>query len=137
MGDGTTINKHEQGILFDALGQPLRFDTPATAGGNTAQICDPSCTDFNRARLFFWDDDTFDTVFLNDGTITSLALATGNGDAFTRFNGEWAFSPLDSISQTPSQSYYLISAVPIPPALLLFGSGMLGLFGMARRKANA
>lgn len=32
---------------------------------------------------------------------------------------------------------YSISAIPLPPALWLFGSGLLGLVGIARRKKAA
>ena len=40
-------------------------------------------------------------------------------------NEYWATSAFDNFS---------ITAVPIPPALLLFGSGLVGLAGIARRK---
>jgi hypothetical protein len=138
VGDGTQINI-EQGILFDASGQPLRFDTPATSADNSAEICDPSCDNIilERAGLTLWDDDDFDIVFLNDSTITTLAAATVDGDAFTPFNGEWTFNPFDSISDTSTNSFYLIQAVPIPPAVWLFGSGLIGLIGVTRRKKAA
>jgi hypothetical protein len=154
---GPQRGRHEQGILFDTSGQPLRFDTPATSGGNTADICDPSCGELNRAELTFWDEDTFDRVFLDDGTILTLDQALANGDAFTPLNGRWIFNPHNSIDQTNSNSYYLINAesispspvpvpnpapvspnpIPVPPAVWLFGSGLFGLLGMARRKSYA
>ena len=130
--------RREQGILFDALAQPLRFDTPLSSVSNAEDICDPSCSETtrDRAELTFWDEDDFDTVFLNDGTITNLATATRNGEAFTPLNGRWIFNPLnEAVTQTRSNSYYLISAIPTPPAIWLFGSGLFGLFGLARRKA--
>ena len=74
--------------------------------------------------------------FLNDGTLTTLAVATMNGDAFTALNGAWGFSPLGSISNTFPTSYYLIETVPIPSAVWLFGSGLIGLIGIARRKKS-
>ena len=40
----------------------------------------------------------------------------------------------DSISATHPYASFTVSAVPIPAAVWLFGSGLLGLVGMARRK---
>jgi len=138
-GDGTDSNTHEQGILFDASGNPLRFDVPTLSYGNGAQICDPDCFAtggiLNQSRLTLWDDNSFDTVFLNDGTITNSTTAIVNGDAFTPFNGAWQFNPLDSIALTSPSSYYLIQTVPIPGAAWLFCSGLIGLIGIARRKS--
>jgi hypothetical protein len=136
-GDGTsTVHTAEQGILFDASGQPLRFDNPETIFGNTGQICDPTCDTsvLLKAGMVLWDDNGFDTVFLNDGTLTTRALATSNGDAFTPLGGNWGFSPLGSISNIGANNLYLIQAVPVPAAVWLFGSGLLGLVGIARRK---
>jgi hypothetical protein len=138
---GSTTNPAVQGILFDASGQPLRFDNPNTTTSNTAVICDPSCgvAVGSRAALTLWDEDGFNRVFLEDGTITTSDVAIVNGDPFTPFNGTWQFNPLDSIGLTSINSYYLIetTAVPIPAAVWLFGSGILGLIGIARRKKAA
>jgi hypothetical protein len=185
--DATTIIKHEQGILFDASGKPLRFDTPTTFASNAATICDPSCFESsrNRSSLTLLDEGRFDEVFLDDGTILSQDEALATGDTFTPLNGRWVFNPLnESVTHTIQDSYYLIEAlpvspapapeptpapaeptptpaepapapapaepapapnpvpvspspVPIPSAVWLFGSGLFGLLGMARRKFYA
>jgi hypothetical protein len=129
------LTGHEQGILFDASGQPLRFDNPNTTFANTAQICDPTCDTsvLLKAGLILYDDNGFDTVVLNDGTLVTRALAISNGDAFTPLGGEWNFKPLGEIVSI-SNNLYLIQAVPVPAAVWLFGSGLLGLIGVARRK---
>lgn len=49
------------------------------------------------------------------------------------------FNPADNLSISDAVGYheytgYLISQVPIPAAVWLFGSGLLGLIGIARRK---
>lgn len=134
--NGLPAQRHEQGILFDASGQPLRFDNPSTFFSNSANIRSEENLDFGGlAKLTLWDANAFDTVFLNDGTITSGTLATANGQAFTRLSGEWGFIA-DAFPQTgtASDSWYLIQAVPVPAAVWLFGSGLLGLIGIARRK---
>jgi len=49
------------------------------------------------------------------------------------------YNPADGLSVSVEASYraqgtYLVSAVPVPAAVWLFGSGLLGLVGVARRK---
>ncbi len=130
-GDGSYLNPHEQGILFDAAGRPLRFDTPDTTYGNGAQICDPSCTVSVTLRdtLVLWDDDGFDRVFLGNGDILAADYATANGYAFTPINGAW------SINSGSFDGYYLIEPVPTPApaAVWLFGLGLLGLMLLSGR----
>ena len=56
----------------------------------------------------------------------------------------WAFLPGSGGEQTPFQTYLYfsawavqsgdVSAVPVPAAVWLFGSGLIGLVGFARRK---
>ena len=63
------------------------------------------------------------------GTVigTTIDRQSSMDSVFTRDNGQRGSYQLDSMN---------ISAldIPIPPALWLFGSGMLGLIGIARRK---
>jgi len=77
-------------------------------GGTFNAICNVGgrSNDF-RIR---WDQDTLDPI--------DFAYSTGTVDS-------WATSTFASFS---------ITAVPIPPAFFLFGSGLLGLVGMAGRK---
>jgi hypothetical protein len=62
--------------------------------------------------------------FANDGSNTSIAGSVGNELKFDNM-GAWAVHDGN------------ISAVPVPAAMWLFGSGLLGLIGMARRKKAA
>jgi hypothetical protein len=73
---------------------------------------------------------------------TSLAFAINGSPYLLTFNG---FSRdggatfetvayLDENMQTSAQIYATITAVPVPAAVWLLGSGLLGLFGFARTK---
>jgi len=63
--------------------------------------------------------------------VTDLAWGFGMGDGYqdpsfkTYNNHAWAVHSGD------------VSAVPIPPSVFLFGSGLIGLIGFVRRKADA
>ena len=124
----------EQGLLFDASGLPHRFDNPTTIEGNTAQMRSDEISGGLVSGLVLYDDDSFDLVILNDGSIVSRTTAISNGDAFTRLGGVWKFSPETTTHNLIANSFYLIQAVPIPAAIWLFGSGLIGLIGVARRK---
>jgi len=134
-GDGTIRPAHEQGILFDAAGQPLRFDNPATTLGNTAQICDPRCDIIisKKTSLVLLDNNSFQKVFLSDSTITTLEFATNNALDYTRLGGDWRLRGT-TLTLGGADGVYQIQAVPVPAAMWLFGSGLIGLISFARRK---
>ena len=60
-----------------------------------------------------------DYYWLTDEFITGTPFAQFNGGSFTSFNYE----------------VEALGAVPVPAAVWLFGSGLLGLIGVARRRA--
>ena len=87
--------------------------------------------------MVLFDEDGFDLVVLNDGSIVQLS-SISSGDEFTPLGGEWNFEALGSGGLVSNlNNFYLIQAVPVPAAVWLFGSGLLGLVGMARRKKAA
>lgn len=59
-----------------------------------------------------------------------LAWSLGTG-TFVSVGSYWPGSP------DPTITNYEVAVVPVPPALWLFGSGLLGLIGIARRKKAA
>jgi len=64
---------------------------------------------------------------------TGFVYATGPGP--TSQAGGWtADLSVSSISSTSNM--VVVSAVPVPAAVWLFGSGLVGLFGLARRRAR-
>jgi len=134
-GDGTISPAHEQGILFDASGQPLRFDNPSTTTGNSAQICDPRCDILIslKTSLVLRDNNSFDKVFLTDGTLTNLDFATSRGLDFTPLGGDWSLRG-STLTVGGADGVYLLQAVPVPAAIWLFSSGLLYFLGVARRK---
>ncbi|MFV2004950.1 MAG: VPLPA-CTERM sorting domain-containing protein [Gammaproteobacteria bacterium] len=70
---------------------------------------------------------------INDATITA-AFVEGAGSLF---DGDHAHAATWSISaENPTNSSLTVNAVvPVPAAVWLFGSGLIGLVGLARRKA--
>lgn len=74
---------------------------------------------------------TLDLLFLDYIDVGGVALASINpGDSRSRL-----FSVSSSFEGTRTQSYY-VSAVPVPAAVWLFTTGLIGLIGLARRKAH-
>lgn len=151
-GDSTTFtldiddfeegNTRERGLLFDGIGAPLRFDRPNTVASNARSMCEPICEIAlgARATLSLLDGDSYEGVYLNDGSISTRSNVLGGlppGTPFTPFAGGWTYgkgTSYDGGSGIGTGGLYLLSAVPVPAAFWLFGSGLLGLVGFARRK---
>lgn len=74
------------------------------------------------------------SLVVNDNTSEILTMSgTGSlsGNGFDTTSVVWGFS-----GNTIGSSYSMtITAVPVPAAIWLFGSGLFGLVGLARRKA--
>ena len=134
----------EQGLLFDASAAPLRFDRPDFIVSNTRSMCDPTCEVGlgSRATLSLIDADAFEGVYLNDGSVTTRTDVLNSlppGTPFTPFAGNWTYGKGTIVggSGMGTGGFYQLSAVPVPAAIWLLGSGLLGLIGMAWRKKVA
>ena len=83
---------------------------------------------------FTFDMDTVTVLFQSDDFLLLSGAGSVSGNSFQETMGTWKFS-----AQTADQTTFSWSSsslvVPIPAAVWLFGSGLLGLVGIARRKA--
>jgi hypothetical protein len=82
------------------------------------------------------------TILENDGLdpVTAAFLGLMEGDTFTEvFGGEVFTFGITYAGGTGNDivlNVAAVSAVPVPPALWLFGTGLLGLLGIALRKSS-
>lgn len=124
--------------FIDSVPQPWTFDFDAgtvdltnthTFYGSVWTAHDVTFTDngdgtYSGALLWDWSASTNVTVLLDwdisdTGVVSSNGFITADSSAFP---GQWR------------QYNGTISQIPLPAAVWLFGSGLLGLVGMARRK---
>ncbi len=84
--------------------------------------------EFSLDGNFHDKDFNISLVFINPLTPTSSAL-------LDTVNSKWTIRPTIGTGLIKSGSIMpMTSAVPIPPAVWLFGSGLLGLIGLYKRK---
>lgn len=121
-----------------AFSAPQLYDRPWNINDATTPCTTSGCTsNGNTAYASFTTGETTNSL----GTIHGAALtAAGNG----KFNailvsGSEMGAAWDSLAGTPYFETWNISleTVPVPAAAWLFGSGLLGLGAVARRKKTA
>ena len=133
---------NERGLLFDATGAPLQFRVVGGGAGGSRTMCSSGLTSCdgvtvnNLTRLTLIQNTIFEEIYLNDtGEVTTKSANVSPVEPFTRFAGDWTFFSGTNVgSGIEVGGYYLISEVPIPAAIWLFGSGLLGLIGISRQK---
>ena len=95
-----------------------------------------SGTVYGNTSILVDQDNQFIDIALNSDAISSITLANGDwaigGDFASTI--DWAFGSSTLDENTPR---LILEAIPIPPTVWLFGSGLLGLVGIARRKRAA
>jgi hypothetical protein len=111
----------------------VTFGTPGTIGNGAINLASFSpITDL--LTIGGWQLD-LSSMSITDQTASVLTLSGGGlltGNGFDATGATWTFS-----SNSAGTSYSMTvtaSAVPVPAAVWLFGSGLLGLIGIARKK---
>jgi hypothetical protein len=124
------MNAFLNGIQADVIQSTGAFNGLLTATEATCAAC---TTTGAEARYGFWTATDFSSL---GSTAMQLFGFTGNGTAGALQSYILGTATLDAsgnLTITANQT----SAVPLPAAVWLFGSGLLGLFGVARRRAAA
>ena len=85
--------------------------------------------------------ETLFDLYLSDGFMSPGELVTGGADTYNLVVGMSAWNNLDTVPEYMDSNawglmYFEVvpTVVPVPAAVWLFGSGLVGLIGLARRK---
>ena len=108
-GDSLTI----AGVSFDSLLNSTFWSFSITGGKPVCFDMGGGCGD-GTSQINYDPDNTYPAISFTDTFI---------GTAFDQSGLDMGFN-------------YSISAIPLPPAVWLFGSGLIGLIGLARRKKS-
>jgi hypothetical protein len=125
-GFNITTHSEMSNMFYNVLGNTAWYDTSGVATGCTVpDYCLTNTGSFsNLQSMDYW-------------SATEYALSAGRG---------WLFGMIDGFQSTADKGYggyaWLVqsgdvSAVPVPAAVWLFGSGLIGLLGVARCKKKA
>lgn len=102
------------------------LNAPVGASGNLFASGNLSSTAVNSPASFY-------NVLANTSASSTINGISHGATATTTYAGYWF------LSSTGALSYDILatSAVPVPAAVWLFGSGLLGMFGVGRRRRQA
>ncbi|UCB54105.1 MAG: VPLPA-CTERM sorting domain-containing protein [Thiotrichales bacterium] len=116
-----------------AIGGTVGFGTVGTVF-NSPFTFNPSTPVSNLLQIGNWQVDLATTT-IDDQTVDVLTLSgtgTISGNGFDLTPTTWTLS-----ANATGGSYSMtVNAVPVPAAVWLFGSGLIGLIAVARRKAS-
>jgi len=143
LSDATTVQLvivNSAGEANGDFGTTIGFPPPLVASGTAGANANINSS-FVPVSNFFtiggWQLD-LSTLAVTDQstsllTMNGTGVLTGNG--FDPTGATWSFSGESPTSYSMTITSTGIPAVPVPAAVWLFGSGLLGLVGIARRKA--
>ena len=128
-GYNITTHSEMSNMFYNVLGNTAYKDTGGAVTGCPANNCLTSTGPFSNLQpLSYWSATEY-----SPSTVSAWKFAFGEGlqdnayKSYTRF--AWAVQSGDAgLGWVPP------SSVPVPAAIWLFGSGLLGLIGLARRK---
>lgn len=130
LAGGDNIGLEFDGTLIEVIGVTIDpyFDFDPISG--------------NRSSFNKWEGIAFDT-FVNDpassnftiAMITLKALETGVSSLTFIDNANY-FSTTTLLSPNLGAAEITVNAIPLPPAIFLLGSGLIGLFSFTRKKGN-
>ncbi len=143
LGDATGVSLGDVGANGPGEGDILEtgtlgFDpktntfTTGTVGGSLNLESFSPVTNFFSIGGWQLDVSTLTIVDQSAGTLNLLGLGVLKGHDFDATDVSWSFSSSSTTSYSMTVSS--VSPVPVPAAAWLFGSGLLGLVGVARRK---
>jgi probable HAF family extracellular repeat protein len=129
MGNADTHATLWNGTAITDLGSGI-----AKAINNTGQVVgQASTTNGQHATLWNGTTATDLNIFLDAATISAgWVLATADD---INENGSIVGIAINNLTEQ-RHGYLLAAPVPVPAAAYLFGSGLIGLFGLARNKAS-
>jgi hypothetical protein len=125
----TTVYSEMASMFYDTLGNKARYDAfgnlnqPGWGLTNTGLFSNISVACCWSGTGYALDSNAASHFSFGDGHQDPVITRSPEVPYDESYNNGWAVHDGD------------VGAVPIPPALCLFGTGLIGLIGMARRKA--
>lgn len=114
------INSANEAFVTETFGVGTLYRIDLNTGAILATV---GSVGEGMTAMAFDDNDMLYGVGLNSNNLYSIDTTTSNGTVI----GQLPFADVRGLS-------FQSSAVPIPPSAWLFGSGLLGLIGIARRR---
>ncbi len=123
-GYNITVKGEVASLWYDTLGNTAYFDTAGNPTGcaGAPTYCLTNTGPFSNLQSYdYWSGVEYAPNTGNAWYFSTSHGGQGNGNKYNVLYG-WAVRSGD------------VSAVPVPAAVWLFGSGLIGLLGVARRK---
>lgn len=128
-------------INWDGLSPTLATDTTNSSGDYSVDINSIEPLNFNSLLTLYFTVTPANPTINFRARLDTANLGTGQlftGTSSTDFGNTAALDlVLPSGFSFSSESGVFLSAVPVPASVWLFGSGLLGLIGISRRKKSA